>query len=91
MSSAANLLKLYSPLRGWCASLDETPDEVFAQRFLGDGVAIDPTGDTLHSPCDGEIVSLATFQACGCDQSRQRRRDSAARGYRYGCVGRERI
>lgn len=60
MSSAANLLKLYSPLRGWCASLDETPDEVFAQRFLGDGVAIDPTGDTLHSPCDGEIVSLAT-------------------------------
>lgn len=60
MSSAANLLKLYSPLRGWCASLDEAPDEVFAQRFLGDGVAIDPTGDTLHSPCDGEIVSLAT-------------------------------
>lgn len=60
MSSAANLLKLSSPLRGWCASLDEAPDEVFAQRFLGDGVAIDPTGDTLHAPCDGEIVSVAT-------------------------------
>ncbi|GFE90396.1 phosphoenolpyruvate--protein phosphotransferase [Steroidobacter agaridevorans] len=59
MSSSANLLKLHSPLRGWCASLDETPDEVFAQRFLGDGVAIDPTGDTLHAPCDGEIVSVA--------------------------------
>ncbi|GFE81652.1 phosphoenolpyruvate--protein phosphotransferase [Steroidobacter agaridevorans] len=59
MSSSANLLKLHSPLRGWCASLDETPDEVFAQRFLGDGVAIDPTGDTLHAPCDGEVVSVA--------------------------------
>lgn len=59
MSSSANLLKLHSPLRGWCASLGETPDEVFAQRFLGDGVAIDPTGDTLYAPCDGEVVSVA--------------------------------
>ena len=52
-------LTLLSPLRGWCAPLDETPDEVFAQRLLGDGVAIDPTGDTLHAPCDGEVVSVA--------------------------------
>ena len=37
-------LTLVSPLRGWCAPLDETPDAVFAQRLLGDGVAIDPTG-----------------------------------------------
>lgn len=51
---------LHAPLRGWCAPLDETPDEVFAQRLLGDGVAIDPTGDTLHAPCDGEVISVAT-------------------------------
>jgi phosphoenolpyruvate-protein phosphotransferase len=54
------MLTLYSPLRGWCAPLEETPDEVFAQRLLGDGVAIDPTGDTLHAPCDGLVVSVAT-------------------------------
>lgn len=59
MSDAVTPLTLYSPLRGWCASLDETPDEVFAQRLLGDGVAIDPTGDTLYAPCDGEVVSVA--------------------------------
>ena len=53
------MLTLHSPLRGWCAPLDETPDEVFAQRLMGDGVAIDPTGDTLHAPCDGEIISVA--------------------------------
>jgi phosphocarrier protein FPr/phosphocarrier protein len=52
-------LTLLAPLRGWCAPLEETPDEVFAQRLLGDGVAIDPTGDTLHAPCDGEVVSVA--------------------------------
>jgi multiphosphoryl transfer protein len=52
-------LKLSAPLRGWCASLDETPDAVFAERLLGEGVAIDPTGDTLHAPCDGEVISVA--------------------------------
>ena len=52
-------LTLVSPLRGWCAPLDETPDAVFAQRLLGDGVAIDPTGGVLHAPCDGEVISVA--------------------------------
>ncbi len=52
-------LTLVSPLRGWCAPLDETPDAVFAQRLLGDGVAIDPTAGVLHAPCDGEIISVA--------------------------------
>lgn len=52
-------LILHSPLAGWCAPLDEAPDPVFAQRMLGDGVAIDPTGDTLHAPCDCEVISVA--------------------------------
>lgn len=54
-----SVVTLHAPLRGWCAPLDEAPDEVFAQRLLGDGVAIDPTGDTLHAPCDGEVISVA--------------------------------
>jgi multiphosphoryl transfer protein len=52
-------LTLVSPLRGWCAPLDETPDAVFAQRLLGDGVAIDPTEGVLHAPCDAEVISVA--------------------------------
>ena len=51
-------LTLLAPLAGWSASLDEAPDEVFAARLMGDGVAIDPTAGTLHAPCDGEIVLL---------------------------------
>jgi phosphoenolpyruvate-protein phosphotransferase len=54
----AGTLTLLSPLAGWSAPLEEAPDEVFAARLLGDGVAIDPTGGTLHAPCDGEIVLL---------------------------------
>lgn len=47
-----------SPLAGWLSALDEVPDPVFAQRMLGDGVAIDPTGNCLHAPCDGEVTVL---------------------------------
>jgi glucose-specific phosphotransferase system IIA component len=52
-------LMLATPMAGWVGPLDEAPDPVFADRMLGDGLAIDPTGATLHAPCDGEIVSVA--------------------------------
>lgn len=47
-----------APLTGWLTVLDEVPDAVFAGRMLGDGVAIDPTGDRLVSPCDGVVTAL---------------------------------
>ena len=51
-------LRLQSPLAGWCVPLSQVSDPVFAERMAGDGVAIDPTGNTLHAPCDGEIVPM---------------------------------
>lgn len=47
-----------APLKGWAAPLSEVPDPVFAERMMGDGLAIDPLGATLHAPFDGEIASL---------------------------------
>jgi phosphocarrier protein FPr/phosphocarrier protein len=52
-------LILTSPLVGWIAPLEEVPDGVFAERMLGDGVAVDPLGSCLHAPCDGVVVSAA--------------------------------
>ena len=49
---------LLAPLAGWSTPLDEVPDPAFAGRMPGDGLAIDPTGSTLHAPCDGEIIAL---------------------------------
>jgi phosphoenolpyruvate-protein phosphotransferase len=49
---------LVAPLAGWSTPLDEAPDEVFAGRMLGDGLAIDPTGSTLYAPCDGELIAV---------------------------------
>jgi phosphoenolpyruvate-protein phosphotransferase len=51
-------LVLSSPLKGWIAPLDETPDAVFAERMLGDGLAIDPFGSTLHAPCDAVVTTV---------------------------------
>lgn len=49
-------LVLLSPLQGWSGPLEEAPDAVFAGKMMGDGVAIDPTGTSLHAPCDGTLL-----------------------------------
>lgn len=49
---------LTSPLQGWATAIDDVPDAVFSGRMLGDGVAIDPLGQVLHAPCDGEVLTL---------------------------------
>ena len=51
-------LIITSPLRGWATTLDSVPDPVFAQRMMGDGVAIQPLGDTVVAPFDGEVVTI---------------------------------
>lgn len=51
-------LIITSPLRGWATTLDAVPDPVFAERMMGDGVAIQPLGDTVVAPFDGEVVTL---------------------------------
>ncbi|HEV2531979.1 phosphoenolpyruvate--protein phosphotransferase [Phenylobacterium sp.] len=51
-------ITLLSPLAGWAAPLEETPDPVFAQRMMGEGLAIDPTGEALFAPCAGTIVKV---------------------------------
>jgi phosphocarrier protein FPr/phosphocarrier protein len=53
-----SVLQILAPFDGWCSSLDEVPDPVFAGRMLGDGLAIDPTGAILIAPCAGEIITL---------------------------------
>lgn len=51
-------LTLRAPMAGWAGPLAELPDAAFAEGMVGDGVAIDPLGTTLHAPCAGEIVGV---------------------------------
>src|SRR4051812_35528632 len=52
-------LTIQAPFAGWCVPLVEVPDAAFAQGMLGDGVGLDPTGNEVRSPCDGEVISVA--------------------------------
>ncbi|HLY80283.1 MAG TPA: phosphoenolpyruvate--protein phosphotransferase [Caulobacteraceae bacterium] len=54
----SDALTLIAPLAGWAMPLAETPDPVFAEKMLGEGLAIDPVLGELHAPCDGEVIGL---------------------------------
>lgn len=57
---------LVSPIDGKVVSLEEVPDPVFSQRMMGDGVAIQTTGDVAYAPADGIItVTIETKHAFG--------------------------
>ena len=52
----ANTFKLVAPVAGKSLPLSETPDPVFAQKMAGDGLAMEPTGDVVVAPADGELT-----------------------------------
>ncbi|BAD39333.1 PTS sugar transporter subunit IIA [Symbiobacterium thermophilum] len=52
------VVTLLAPITGRTVPLDDVPDPVFAGRMLGDGVAIDPSGDLVVAPAAGEVVAL---------------------------------
>ena len=51
-------VQLVAPLAGWVLPLAAVPDPVFAEGMMGPGIAIDPTGDTLHAPCDAIVLTV---------------------------------
>lgn len=47
-----------APLAGKVASISEAPDEIFAQKMMGDGVVVFPSENTLVAPIDGTITMI---------------------------------
>ena len=47
---------IYSPVTGIAADLSTAPDEAFAQKMMGDGAVVKPTGKTVCAPEDGEVT-----------------------------------
>ncbi len=43
---------------GMAVALSEVPDDVFAQKMLGDGIAVLPESGTVLAPASGEIVDM---------------------------------
>lgn len=52
------LVEIKFPVNGKCINIEEVPDEVFATKLVGDGVAFIPSEGFIYSPVDGEVVQL---------------------------------
>lgn len=50
------IAKFSSPLNGIASPIEETPDEAFAGKMMGDGIMIMPEDKTVFAPCNGEIL-----------------------------------
>lgn len=51
-------LVLNAPLSGMLLPLSAVPDPVFAEKMIGDGIAISPASNTLRAPCSGTVTHI---------------------------------
>lgn len=58
---------VYAPVSGKVIPISEVPDDVFSQKILGDGLAVEPQGNVITAPCDAEVsvVMEDSNHACG--------------------------
>lgn len=57
-TAAKTSLDLVSPLNGDVIALEEVADDAFAQKVLGDGIAIRPQSGQVVAPCDARVETL---------------------------------
>ncbi|MGL4475075.1 MAG: glucose PTS transporter subunit IIA, partial [Shewanella sp.] len=56
--STSTAIQLLAPFSGISCPLSQVPDAAFSQKMVGDGLAIDPTNNILHAPCDATITQI---------------------------------
>lgn len=52
-------IRILSPLNGNAIPIEQVPDDVFAQKIMGDGIAVVPEDGKIYSPVDGTVVTVA--------------------------------
>lgn len=51
-------IEIVAPLSGEIVNIEDVPDVVFAEKIVGDGIAIKPTGNKMVAPVDGTISKI---------------------------------
>ncbi|HCD4757730.1 TPA: PTS N-acetyl glucosamine transporter subunit IIABC [Enterobacter hormaechei] len=64
--NAVTIAALVSPVTGDVVALEQVPDEAFASKAVGDGVAVKPTDKTVVSPAAGTIVKIFNTNHAFC-------------------------
>ena len=61
-------IQVTSPLEGELLPISDVPDEVFSQKMMGDGFAINPKNGIVTAPVNGKIVNaFPTKHAIGIE------------------------
>ena len=53
---------VYAPVSGKLIALADFPDEAFSEGILGQGCGIEPSGDIVKAPFNGEVAQLQDSQ-----------------------------
>lgn len=64
--NAVTIAALVSPVTGEVVALEQVPDEAFASKAVGDGVAVKPTDKTVVSPAAGTVVKIFNTNHAFC-------------------------
>ena len=51
-------IQIFAPIKGIIKDITEVPDDTFAQKILGDGVAIIPEEGKVYAPADGTVENI---------------------------------
>ncbi|WP_458122133.1 PTS system trehalose-specific EIIBC component [Paenibacillus sp. Z6-24] len=53
-----DVLELLAPISGKAVALDNVPDPAFAEKQMGEGIAIEPTDGKVYAPFDGTVAHV---------------------------------
>lgn len=59
MALFSKITEFYTPVTGKLIELEKVPDEMFAQKMLGDGFAVEPYENIIRCPIDGKVVMVS--------------------------------
>ena len=51
--------KFYAFAEGSVVRIEDVPDEVFSQKMMGEGIAIQPSNGVIYAPCNGTVIFIA--------------------------------
>ena len=66
VANAKTVEALVSPITGEVVALEQVPDEAFASKAVGDGVAVKPTDNIVVAPAAGTVVKIFNTNHAFC-------------------------
>lgn len=66
VANAKTVESLVSPITGDVVALEQVPDEAFASKAVGDGIAVKPTSNIVVAPAAGTVVKVFNTNHAFC-------------------------